>query len=107
MTHITPDENWIGTLEKAVAHATDGSKFAVRFGNEVTKASDVMARLSAGEMGDDLPILMEAFGCDYDSACDAVFSKNFDLAIDLFAGAIQPGAHSQTVQTTTALRPQH
>jgi hypothetical protein len=34
-------------------------------------------------MGDDIPVLMEVFGCDYDAACEAVFSGESWRALSL------------------------
>lgn len=45
----------------------------------------VLFRLACGECGDDIPVMMHAFGCDYDLACDAVFSGQFDKAIAMLA----------------------
>lgn len=44
---------------------------------------ELFQRLLNGEYGDDVPILMEDYGCDYDTACDLVFGQRFDEAIAL------------------------
>ena len=78
---------WMGDEDKAVAVLPDGSKVAVRYGNEVTTLDEVVERLRAQHKGDDLPILLEAFGCDYDAACDAVFSDDHDRALAMLNAA--------------------
>lgn len=43
---------------------------------------DIKSRLANGECGDDVPIVMEALGCDYSAACEAVFAgKNAALTL--------------------------
>lgn len=81
---------WVGDDEKAVAILADGSKAAVRFAGQVITLDEVVDRLHHREKGDDLPILMGAFGCDYDAACDAVFNEHFDLAESMLQEAVAP-----------------
>lgn len=80
---------WIGSVEKSVAFGPAGLKMAIRFGNEVTTFAEVEKRLLDGEMGDDLPCVMEGFGVNYDAACDAVFSKSLQKAVALLRQAQQ------------------
>ena len=61
---------------------------AVKFGNEEIEVQTVFQRLKKGERGDDLPVVMDAFGVDYDTACDAVFNGRFDEATTLLRRAI-------------------
>lgn len=72
---------WSGNHEKAFAIRLDGQVLAVRYGSQITLVSEVEDRIKRGEMGDDLPILMEDFGCDYETACDAVFGGDPALAL--------------------------
>jgi hypothetical protein len=51
-------------------------------------ATELMARLVNGERGDDVPILMELFGCDYDAACDAVVDGDKEIAKSLLNAAL-------------------
>lgn len=44
---------------------------------------ELFQRLRDGHYGDDVPILMADYGCDYDTACDLVFGKRFEEAIAL------------------------
>ncbi|MDD5388970.1 MAG: hypothetical protein PHD37_06475 [Gallionellaceae bacterium] len=48
----------------------------------------LMGRLLAGEQGDDVPIVMEAFGCNYEAACDAIFTGDHQEAIAMLNAAI-------------------
>lgn len=66
---------WSGDGDGAIATLADGSKVAVRIGAEEISLRAVLKRLNDGEQGDDLPVLMEAFGVAYDAACDAVFGR--------------------------------
>jgi len=86
----TNDVTWIGTSDQAVATRPDGTKVAVRHGSEVAEANDVFERLARGEMGDDLPIVMEGLGCNYDAACDAVFGGKFEVASAMLRQAVKP-----------------
>lgn len=79
--------SWVGDDQKAVAFAPDGAKVAVRCGSETVKIEDLRVRLRNMEKGDDVPILMNAFGCDYDAACDVVFGDNFDAAVTMLEQA--------------------
>ena len=85
----TNDLTWIGDAERAVAFGPTGLKMAIRTGNEVVTFAEVQKRLQDGEMGDDLPCVMEGFGVDYDAACDAVFGRQFQEAISLLNQACQ------------------
>lgn len=53
-------------------------------------ASDVAERLARGERGDDLPVLMEAFGCDYENACDLLIGGRHVEALVALANAALP-----------------
>ena len=97
------DIAWVESSGFSVGMAPDGSKFAVRFGNEISKAHEVFDRLSSGEMGDDLPILMEAFGCDYETACDAVFLQKFDVAIAMLKECVD-GVFAPSEKSSAASR---
>ena len=55
-------------------------------------ASDVAERLARGERGDDLPVLMEAFGCDYGDACDQLFGGRHVDALVALANAALPNS---------------
>lgn len=50
-------------------------------------------RIANGERGDDVPILMELFGCEYDAACDAVCSGDKGLVMATLNAAL---AHAST-----------
>ena len=78
---------WAGNEEKAIGLFPDGSKAAVRFGSEVTTLEEVVYRLRERHKGDDLPIVLEAFGCEYDAACDAVFGGDQDKALAMLNAA--------------------
>lgn len=58
-------------------------------------ATEVAQRISCGEKGDDLPILMEAFGCNYDEACEQIFSGRHLEALAEFAKAVM-GSQGET-----------
>jgi hypothetical protein len=81
------DLSWIGTSEKARAVDVDGKVVAVRYGRSVSSLAEIIDRLKGGECGDDLPILMSDFGCDYDAACDAVFGQKHDVSIEMLESA--------------------
>lgn len=44
---------------------------------------DLKARIANGERGDDVPIVMEVLGCDYESAHAAVVSGDKDAVMAL------------------------
>ncbi|MGE8449227.1 MAG: hypothetical protein ACN6OP_01125 [Pseudomonadales bacterium] len=74
---VTPQGRWIEIDEKrAMLFGESGNKLAFRTYNEICTLEDLLARLRAGEKGDDVPICMEGFGCDYDEACRLVFTGN-------------------------------
>lgn len=86
---------WVGDEGKAVGILPDGSKVAVRFGNEITLLDEVIERLENHESGDDLPILLADFGCDYDESCDAIFGGDHERALQMLEIATAtPGAIS-------------
>lgn len=82
------DFTWSGTADLSVATLSNGVKVAVRFGTDEIAVQTVFQRLENRELGDDLPIVMEAFGVDYEAACDAVFNARFDEAITLLRSAV-------------------
>jgi len=45
--------------------------------------AELVGRLTAGEKGEDIPVLMEEFGCDYEKSCELVFSGRHAEASDL------------------------
>jgi hypothetical protein len=59
-------------------------------------ALDVSERIARGERGDDLPVLMEIFGCDYDAACGMIFRGEHEQALSLFIEAAQGSALAVT-----------
>lgn len=75
--------SWVGTTAKARAVDANGSTVAVRYGGEVCALADVLGRLEAGEMGDDLPILLAGFGCDDEAAAELVFSGDHKKATEM------------------------
>lgn len=81
---------WSGTSELSVAVLANGDKVAVRFGagGDEIEIQSVFERLEKGEQGDDLPIVMNAFGVDYDAACDAVFNEKIEEATRLLRNAV-------------------
>lgn len=91
----TRDLFWVGNAERAVAFGPAGLKMAIRTGNEVFTFDEVQKRLQDGEMGDDLPCVMERFGVDYDAACDAVFGRQFQEAISLLNQARQKRSEAE------------
>lgn len=78
---------WVGNEDKAIGFFSDGSKAAVRAGSDVITLEEVIYRLRERHKGDDLPIVLEAFGCDYDAACDAVFAGDHDKALAMLNAA--------------------
>lgn len=62
--------------DQAVLCDAEGRKHAVRTGPEVCTLDDLLARIDRGERGDDMPVLMEMFGCHYEAAAEAVFEGN-------------------------------
>jgi hypothetical protein len=80
---------WIGDSERSVGMDAKGHMVAIRSGNELVTLNEVFARLNDGEKGDDLPILLKEFGCDYDEACDAIFGDDHARAIALLEAASQ------------------
>ena len=77
------DVSWIGTSEKALAVDADGATVAVRYGADVVTVAEVLELLKDKHMGDDLPILMADFGCDYEAAAELVFSEKHQEAIHM------------------------
>lgn len=81
------DVTWSGTSDLSVAVLSNGEKVAVKFGSEEIGVQMVFQRLNRGERGDDLPVVMQAFGVDYEAACDAVFNGRFEDAAKLLRSA--------------------
>ncbi|AET95310.1 hypothetical protein BYI23_E001490 (plasmid) [Burkholderia sp. YI23] len=80
---VTGLGGWVRTdTERAVQYDAEGRKLAVRFGSEICTFAELEERLHRAEKGDDVPILMSAFGCDYDGACDLVFGDQHTVALD-------------------------
>ncbi len=90
---------WVSDGGKEVASLPDGTKVAMRYGNELVEVQDVFGRLAKGEMGEDLPIVMADFGCDYDAACDAVFGENFEAAAAMLRIAVRDARSSQRMRS--------
>jgi len=49
---------------------------------------DLIGRLRAGHKADDVPCLMAAFGCNYDEACELVFTGRHPEAITLLTRTV-------------------
>jgi len=58
------------------------------FGNGGVDA--LIVWMQKGGAGDDVPILMEVFGCDYEQACNAVSSGRLDDAIQMLRDVVDP-----------------
>jgi hypothetical protein len=53
-----------------------------------TEVVELAERIRRGERGDDIPILMEDAGCDYEQSCDLVFGgRNLD-ALNILGAAV-------------------
>lgn len=52
-------------------------------------AEDLKARIANGEQGDDIPIVMEVLGCDYESAHAAVVSGDKDAVMALLGDGLR------------------
>lgn len=74
--------------DRHIGFDADGRRVAIRTGNEVVSLKEVLQRIDGHEQGDDLPIVMGDFGCDYDAACDAIFQARFDHARELLLSAV-------------------
>ncbi|WP_454727766.1 MULTISPECIES: hypothetical protein [Cupriavidus] len=75
--------------DKAILFDGAGKKLAVRTGNEICTLADLRERVYNGERGDDVPILMEDFGCDYELACELVFEGSSPSAGVLLDRAVE------------------
>ncbi|HEY0820838.1 MAG TPA: hypothetical protein VGD46_18765 [Rhizobacter sp.] len=79
MSTATPTDSrvWVPhNDDQAVLFDAEGRKHAVRTGTEVCTLDDLLARIERGERGDDMPVLMEMFGCHYEEAAETVFEGN-------------------------------
>lgn len=74
--------------DRYVGFDAEGYRAAIRTGNEVVTLQEVLQRIAGQEQGDDLPIVMNDFGCNYDAACDAIFQARFDHARELLLSAV-------------------
>ena len=65
------------------------------FQNEDQDLQELRARIAQGHKGDDIPIMMEKYGCDYDAACDAIFSENTEKALSMLDAAVTASANKK------------
>lgn len=70
-------------MDKILCKMMDGLQVTLEERSAVLES--IKTRISNGEQGDDIPIAMEALGCNYDAACEAVACGNKDAAIALLA----------------------
>ena len=75
-------------VDKIACNLLEG--LAVSAEEKCAVIKSLKARLASDERGDDVPILMSALGCDYDAACDAVFSGKTDIALNMLEVALIP-----------------
>ena len=67
-----------------------GYKKAVAFGGQTHSLEQVVAQLLMGQATDLLPMLLHAFGCDYEVATQLVFGGNFKAALEMLLIACDP-----------------
>lgn len=73
-------------IDRIACRIAEGQEVSQEERDEVV--INIKARIENGEIGDDLPILMGMIGCDYDEACDAVFSEDRKTAHELIDAAV-------------------
>lgn len=68
-------------MDNLICKMLEGTE--VTFEEQKLVLEHVKARIANGEQGDDIPIAMEALGCNYTDAVEAVSSRDKDAAIAL------------------------
>lgn len=66
-----------------IANITD--KKEVSAADRFLVLDELETRIKSGGAGDDIPILMEIMGCDYELACQHVFSGNVDASLQMLS----------------------
>ena len=76
----------IENVDEILCRLIDGHQ--VNDKDRVDLITHVYQRICKGEQGDDLPIAMEELGCNYDKACEAVFTGKTAEALSLLQSAL-------------------
>lgn len=75
------------SIDKTLCNLLQGAPVCAA--DRAAAVAAVRERITREEQGADLAVAMEALGCNYDAACDAVFAGNIEGAMRLLDEALQ------------------